>query len=312
MFDGRIISGITVFVKVAEAGSYARASDQVGLSPSGVGKAIARLEERTGFRLFDRTSRAFKLTAEGRLFLKEVKPLLERLGAAASPRNSGDMRGHLRISCDASFGVYLLMPAIGGLIERHPHLKVDLMIRDRIENMIADGFDCAIRFGEPEFGNLEKRFLFTSRVITCASPAYLGRRGVPLQPVDLLTGHDCIRLMDDLTGRPLVWNLENEDGHHHAISPDCSLIVNDAPSLLSGVKNGVGIVRALDFMVAAELGSGDLVEVLPSWNRRPWPAYIYTPERAHRSPALDAFIDFVAETFGAVGPQEAVADRGKL
>lgn len=112
MFDGRIISGIAVFVAVAEAGSYPGAAERLGLSRSGIGKAIARLEERTGLRLFDRTSRALKLTDEGRVFYDEVVPLLEQLSRAAAPSRPEEIRGRLRVSADAAFGTFLLMPSL--------------------------------------------------------------------------------------------------------------------------------------------------------------------------------------------------------
>lgn len=293
MFDGRIISGITVFVAVAEAGGYARASQHLGLSRSGVGKAVGRLEERTGLRLFDRTSRALKLTDEGRAFLEEVRPLLDRLGQAARPARPDELRGRLRVTCDAAFGTYLLMPSLPELVARHPRLKVELLIRDRIDNLLAEGVDIAVRFGEPEARDLHKRLLFRSRVVTCATPAYVARHGLPDRPEALLDGHQCLRLLDDVTGRPHGWSFLNEAGEQQRIAAEGSVTVNDAPSLMAGIQSGFGIGRALDFMVEAELRAGRLVELLPDWNHATWPAYMYLPARAHRSAGLEAFKAFI-------------------
>lgn len=293
MFDGRIISGITVFVAVAEAGGYARASQHLGLSRSGVGKSVGRLEERTGLRLFDRTSRALKLTDEGRAFLEEVRPLLDRLGQAARPPRPDELRGRLRVTCDAAFGTYLLMPRLPALVGRHPRLKVELLIRDRIDNLLAEGVDIAVRFGEPEARDLHKRLLFRSRIITCAAPAYLARHGRPDQPDALLDGHQCLRLLDDVTGRPHAWSLQSATGEMRRLAPEGSVTVNDAPSLMAGLQSGFGIGRALDFMVEAELRDGRLVELLPDWNHATWPAYMYLPARAHRSAGLEAFKAFI-------------------
>lgn len=293
VFDGRIIGGITVFVAVAQAGSYARAADHVGLSRSGVGKAIARLEERTGIRLFDRTSRALKLTDQGRGFLEEVTPLMERLGAIAAPGSSDQVRGRLRVSTDAAFGPFLLMPALPELLAAHPRLRIDLLVRDRIDNLLAEGADVAIRFGEPDARGLDKQAILQSRIVTCATPCYLSARGVPQVPDDLLGQHSCVRLIDDVTGKPHSWDFQNAAGDTRSISPDCGLVVNDAPLLLAGVLNHVGIVRLLDFIAEEHLRAGRLVEVLPAWNRRFWPAYLYTPETAHPSPAIQAFRRFV-------------------
>jgi len=293
MFDGRIISGITVFVAVARSGSYARAAEHVRLSRSGIGKAIARLEYRTGLRLFDRTSRALKLTAEGRAFLEEVEPLLDRLGNAAAPLQPNKVRGHLRVSTDAAFGTFLLMPVLPRLFEQHPALKLDVLIRDRIDNPIVEGVDVALRFGEPMFPDLHKRLVLHSRVVTCATPAYLQRRGIPMHPGDLHAGHTCIRLLDDVTAKPHSWIFVNKSGDRREVIPDGNLMVNDAPALLAGIDSGFGMGRMLEFIVADELRTGRLVEVLSDWNWRLWPAYLYTPASSHPSAGLEAFTRFV-------------------
>ena len=291
-FDGRIVSGITVFVVVAEAGNYARAATNLGLSRSGVGKSIARLEERTGLRLFDRTSRAIKLTDEGRAFLHDVAPLLDRLGEAAAPSTPHAVRGHLRVSADAAFGAYLLMPALPALVERHPKLRMDVLVRDRIDNLLFEGIDVALRFGEPEFRDLDKRLLLESRIVTCASAGYVERHGIPAQPEDMLDGHNCIRLIDDVSGKPHSWRFLNAAGERREIEPGCNIVVNDAPSLMAGMRADFGVIRALDFMVADDIRAGRVVEILPEWNRLRWPAYIYTRTRNHRSAGLDAFLTF--------------------
>ncbi|WP_061019888.1 LysR family transcriptional regulator [Bradyrhizobium sp. CCH5-F6] len=294
MFDGRIIGGITVFVAVAKAGSYARAADQVGLSRSGVGKAIARLEERTGMRLFDRNSRALKLTDQGRGFLEEVAPLMERLGAIATPDSLAEVRGRLRVSTDAAFGPFLLMPALPELLTAHPRLRIDVLVRDRIDNLLAEGVDVAIRFGDPDARGLDKQAILQSRVVTCATPAYLAAHGTPEAPEDI-ADRSGVRLIDDVTGKPHSWDFLNHAGETRSIAPDCSLVVNDAPLLVAAALNHVGIVRLLDFIAEEHLRAGRLVEVLPTWNRRMWPAYLYTPETAHPSPAIQAFKRFVFE-----------------
>jgi DNA-binding transcriptional LysR family regulator len=293
LFDGRIVAGITIFVAVAKAGSYAGATKQVGLSRSGVGKAIARLEARTGMRLFDRNSRALKLTDEGRVFLDEVMPMLERLGRIARPSTPDQLRGRLRIATDAAFGPFLLIPALPEFLTAHPHVKVDLLVRDRIDSLLLEGVDLAIRFGEPNAHGLNKRLLMRRRVVTCASRTYLDRHGAPTTPHDILDHHQCIRMLDDVTGKPHVWTFANAAGEQQPISPDCGLTLNDAPSLLAAVSNDHGIVRLLDFVAEEGLRSGRLVEVLPEWNHLMWPAYLYAPTNSYQSHAVDAVSSFV-------------------
>lgn len=293
LFDGRIISGITVFVSVAKAGSYSRAAEHVGLSRSGVGKAIARLEERIGRRLFDRSSRHLKLTDDGRAFLDEVAPLLEQLGDAALPSEPIEVRGRIRVSCDAAFGSFLLMPVLSELVQLHPRLKIDLLIRDRADNLLAEGVDVAVRFGEPDPRGLEKTLILESRVVTCASSTYVSRHGMPGKPEDLLHGHNCVRLIDDVTGKPHNWKFVRADGETREIVPDCNVVVNDAPAVLAGALTDFGVVRALDFMVEDHLKNGRIVEILPEWNNVLWPAYIYSPVDTYSSHGLKAFKTFV-------------------
>jgi DNA-binding transcriptional LysR family regulator len=293
MFDGRIISGITVFVAVAEAGSYAGAAERVALTRSGIGKAIARLEERTGKKLFDRTSRAIKLTDEGRAFLDEVVPLLEKLSQAAAPSRPEEIRARLRVSSDSAFGTFVLMPALPELIKRHPRLKIDLVIRDRMDNLLAEGIDVAVRFGEPDHPRTSKQSIFETRIVTCASRTYVDRYGVPSAPEALLDGHNCVRLIDDITGKPHRWDFLKADGTEQSITPDCNVTVNDVPSLIAAVLSNFGVCQIFEFMVKEHIHAGRLVEVLPEWNHRRWPAYLYAPARSHSSAGVQAFMDFV-------------------
>lgn len=293
LFDGRIISGVTLFVAVARAGSYTRAAEHVGLSRSGVAKAIGRLEDRTGRRLFDRTSRALKLTDDGRAFLDELTPLLEELNELVLPDEPSEVRGRLRVTADAAFGTFLLLPALPRLVETYPKLKIDLLIRDRVDNLLTEGVDVAVRFGEPDARGLDKTLVLRSRVVTCASRAYIDLHGAPQRPEDILESHRCVRLLDDISGKPHVWNFIHTNGEHRQIAPDCAVTVNDAPSVLAAALANFGLVRALDFTVEAQLKSGALVEVLPEWNNLMWPAYMYSPAKAHASQGLRSFKSFI-------------------
>lgn len=298
LFDGRIIAGITVFVAVSRTGSYSRAAEQLGLSRSGVGKAIGRLEERTGLRLFDRNARALKLTDEGRTFLEEAAPMLEALGRIAMPSTPAEIRGRLRVSTDGAFGPFLLIPLLPDFLAEHPHVKIDVLVRDRIDNLLLEGFDVALRYGEPDSRGLDKQLLVDSRVVSCASPGYLERFGTPRDPNDLVEHHRCIRMIDDVTGKPHIWNFIDADGRERPIAPDCGLTLNDAASLLAAALDDYGIVRLLDVVAEQHLREGRLVEILPEWNCLRWPGYLYTPVGAHRSPAIEAFKVFVRARLG--------------
>ncbi len=297
MFDDRILNGVSVFMSVVDSGSFARAADAVGITKSGVSRAIARLEARVGIRLFDRTSRALKLTDEGRLFYDQALPLiqgLERLTASARGSDD-DVRGRLRVNADAAFGHYFLAPRLGDLQDRYPNLHVDLLVRDRIGDLIAEGIDIAVRFGVPDGHGYERRLLLERRVVTCASAAFLERNGMPGTIEDLLSDR-CrkIRMFDPASGQIYPWHLI-VNGEPQPVEPRSQIVLNDAGAILAALLAGVGVARALDFTVAPFLATGELVEILPECNQFPWPAYVYYPRRAYPSPAVQAFVTFVSD-----------------
>jgi len=298
LFDGRIIAGITVFVAVARTGSYVRAGEQLGLSRSGIGKAIGRLEDRIGMRLFDRNARAIKLTDQGRAFLDETAPMLEALGRIATPATPENIKGRLRVSTDGALGPYLLIPILPDFLVEHPQVSVDLFVRDRADNLLLEGVDTAIRFGEPKAQDLDKKLLLQTRVVTCASSSYIERFGMPEDPTAVLKNHRCVRMIDEKTGKPHVWNFVNASGEQQAVAPSCGLTLNDAPSLVAAALSGYGIVRLLDIVAEDLLAQGKLIEVLPEWNNFYWPAFIYTAVDGHQSVAIEAFKQFVLSRLG--------------
>jgi DNA-binding transcriptional LysR family regulator len=151
-FDSRLLSGIQVLVATVEAGSFARAATTLGITPSGVSRAVARLEQRVGIRLFDRTARAVALTDEGRSFYQRVKPLLTGIEDAATEAAGAAavVRGRLRVNVDPFFARLVLAPRLGKFLAAYPELSVEIVGRDRLGDLVADGFDAAVRFGEPE------------------------------------------------------------------------------------------------------------------------------------------------------------------
>jgi DNA-binding transcriptional LysR family regulator len=189
-FDSRLLNGIEVLAAVVEAGSFVRAAESLGLTQSGVSRAVARLETRVGVRLFDRTARAIALTEEGRSFYQQVKPHLSSIEDAAIQAGGSAVavRGRLRINVDPFFARLVLAPHVGKFLATHPQLSLEILGRDRLGDLVADGFDAALRFGEPEPSSLVARRLLETRVLTCAAPAYLAERGRPAHPRELGDG----------------------------------------------------------------------------------------------------------------------------
>jgi DNA-binding transcriptional LysR family regulator len=295
-FDSRLLAGVGVLSVVVESGNFIRAGEALGLTPSGVSRAVARLEGRVGVRLFDRTPRAVTLTDEGRRFHAQVVPLLAGLEDAASEvaGAASGVRGRLRVNVDPWFARLALVPRLPGFLERHPGLSIELVVRDTLGEMVAEGFDAAVRFGEPEPSGLVARKLLETRVLTCAAPQYLARHGTPVHPRDL-ERHECLMFRDPVTGRPFAWEFRRGD-EVVSIKASGRLVLNDLSTKLAACAGGNGIAQTIELGLAPLLASGALVQVLPDWAEERFPLYAYYPSR-HLPPAkVRAFVDFVVES----------------
>jgi DNA-binding transcriptional LysR family regulator len=296
-FDSRLLSGIEVLVAAVEAGSFVRAAESLGITQSGVSRAVARLEQRIGIRLFDRTARAIALTDEGRGFYQQVKPLLTGIEDAATDAagSAAAVRGRLRVNVDPFFARFVLAPRVGKFLEAHPELSLEIIGRDRLGDLVSDGFDAAVRFGEPEPSTLVARRLLDIRVLTCAAPAYLARRGRPAHPRELADArHECIHFLDPATGRPFQWEF-HRGRQKLPVAVSGRLIVNNVGTMLSACVAGHGIAQVLSLGTEDLLDSGKLVELFPDWPGERFPLYIYYLSR-HVPPAkLRAFVDFVVD-----------------
>jgi DNA-binding transcriptional LysR family regulator len=291
-FDGRLLSGIGVMAAVVEAGAFSRAGEALGLSQSGVSRAIARLEERVGVRLFDRTARAVSLTDEGRRFFQDVRPLLASIEDAASLAAGAAslVRGRLRINSDTGFGQFVLAPNLPRFLSIYPELEVELAIRERPGDLVVDGFDLAIRFGEPQVSSLISRKILETHVLTCAAPSYVERFGTPMHPRDL-ANHECIQYREPLTHRHYAWVLESPKGKIE-VPTHGRLTVTDAGSLLAACIAGHGIAQPLELHARPHLDAGRLVQLLPDWAEERFPLLLYLPTRRLPSAKVRAFLDF--------------------
>jgi DNA-binding transcriptional LysR family regulator len=293
-FDARLLSGIGVLSAVVEAGSFARAGEAMGLTQPAISRAVARLEERVGIRIFNRTARAISLTDDGRRFYEAVAPLLAGIEEASTTAGGAKVavRGRLRVNTDGTFGHHALAPRMGEFLDRYPELSVEISVRDRMGDLVADGFDVAIRFGEPEPSSLKARLLLETRVLTCASLAYLERHGEPKHPRDLAEGHQCVLIRDSATGRPFQWEFQRGEEVVPFVAAG-RLIVNDTGSLLGACLGGVGIAQLLELYSKDLLSEGRVVQLLPNWADETFPLYAYHHASNLISAKVRAFLDFV-------------------
>ncbi|EYF04998.1 LysR family transcriptional regulator [Chondromyces apiculatus] len=299
--DPRLLNGLAVLAAIVESGNFARAAEVLGMTPSGVSRAVGRLEQRLGVRLFDRSPRAVVLTEEGRRLHEGVAPLLDGIEDAATEAAgaSREVRGRLRVHVDAAFGHLVLGPSVGAFLAQHPGVSLDYAVRERLGDLDAEGFDVAVRFGVPEMSSLTCRKLFETRVLTCAAPAYVARHGRPAHPRDL-AGHECIHFRNPVTGMPFAWELRRGE---EVVPVEVSgrLTVNDAGALMDACLSGHGIAQPLEVFARERIAAGKLVQLLPEWADERFPAYALHRSRTLASARVRAFLEFVvALTRGGV------------
>ena len=264
------LRALNVFVHAAEAGSFVGAAQRLGVSPSAVGKAIARLEERLGARLFNRSTRSLALTAEGGLLLERCRRIFAEVDAATRDMSlSQDTpRGRLRVSLPLA-GM-LLMPTLSAFMRTYPEIMLELDFTDRIVDVIEEGFDAVVRTGEVSDSRLMTRMLgaFEHRVV--GSPGYFERFGRPETPEDL-SGHACLQ--------------------HRFPS---TLSASTLEPLIYLAEQGQGLTCVPLFTVRRQLASGELEPVLTSFMKSTGKLRIVWPSSRHPTPKVRAFVDFVA------------------
>ncbi|SMG05886.1 LysR family transcriptional regulator [Paraburkholderia susongensis] len=299
-FDERVLNGMGVLTAIVDCGSFAAAGEALDMSQSGVSRSVARLEARLGIRLFDRTTRSVTLTDEGRRFYEQIVPLLGGLEEAAASASQGAsaVRGRLRVNMDPFFSRLVLGQRLGGFIEKHHELHLELVTRDQLGDMVEDGFDLAIRFGAPPVSPLVARKLLDTRILTVAAPSYLKKHGQPANPAELESGkHVCIKFRDPITGYPFAWEF-HRGRKKLAITPQGRLTINDAGTLHSVCIAGQGIAQILGLGSESLLASGKLVELFSDWRDAVYPLYALYPSRHHPPAKVRAFLDFIVSLTG--------------
>ncbi|MGF6306175.1 DNA-binding transcriptional LysR family regulator [Bradyrhizobium sp. i1.8.4] len=296
--DGRLVGGLVVLAAVADVRSFGKAAERLGMTQSGVSKAIAKLELRLDARLIHRTSRAVKLTEEGRALCERVAQHLAGIGEAAAEtsKSRSAIRGRLRVNVDPLFSRMVLSPKLSAFLLQNPEMELRIETRDRIADLVSDGFDLAVRFGEPMPSALIARRILDARVLTVASPAYIKRHGRPAHPRDLAGGaHQCILAIDPATGRPFDWEFWR-GSEVLPVAVTGRLTVTDSGTKLGACLAGFGIAQVIDLGLDDHLKSGALVELFPEWSDERFPLYVFYPSRNHVPAKVRSFINFVTDS----------------
>lgn len=287
-----------IFAQVVDQGSFTRAAASLGLSKATISKQVARLEERLGARLLNRTTRRLHLTDAGQAYYQACSRILHEIEAAegAVAQLQSKPRGRLRVSGPVSFGQRFLGAAIAELMTTYPELEVELVLSDRFVDIVEEGFDVAVRIASLTDSSLIARRLGPMRGYVCASPDYLRAHGHPQRPADL-AGHNCLLYSHESTGPR--WSFKGESGQT-TVQVEGTLRVNNGDVLRQAALHGVGLAFLPGFIVEEDIRRGRLVSVLEEWTE--WDAGIYAvyPHRRHLAAKVRVFVDFMVGRFDAL------------
>ncbi len=289
-------AAMSVFSKVVELGSFARAADRLELSTSAVSRHVADLESHLQTRLLNRTTRKLSLTESGHAFYERCVQVLADLDEAeqAAAQTSLVPRGTIKLTCGFSFGLLHLASAVAEYLARYPEVKFDVSLSDRVVDLVEEGFDLGVRIGSLGPANLIARKLGETRLIACASRAYLKKHGTPQTPEDL-AHHNCVTYayVPDST----LWRFRDQAGGERPVTVSGNVHANNGDLLTQAAVSGVGIVFEPEFIVGEALAAKKLVRLLEAYEPAPLGIYAVYASRKHLSAKVRSFVDFLAERF---------------
>jgi len=297
-FDSKILNGIVIFSEVITAGSFTKAAENSGHSASYISKEVNKLEARLGVRLLNRTTRSVSLTPEGELYFQQCQQIISTAQEATSLLSGHQLepQGTLRINCLVSFGLSKLRPILAEFISRHPKINVELELNDKKIDMVADGFDLAIRATRvQEDSSLICRRIMTSHIVTLASPDYLSEHGTP-RVIEELSSHQTISY--SYLKQPEIWTYASPDGGSIDIPVKSRFISNSPEMELALCIAGQGITRLPAFNLSDELETGKLILLFPTIPKLDIGVHLVYPSRKHMSSKVRHFIDFIMQELG--------------
>jgi DNA-binding transcriptional LysR family regulator len=287
------LSGIVAFVRTAETLSFVAAARSLGISPSAVGKNVARLEQAMGVRLFQRSTRRVHLTAEGALFFERCRRILDDLQDAEAMLSHAVQapRGKLRVSLPA-VGYRFLLPHLSEFRRLYPEIELDLDFNDSLVDVIDEGIDVAIRSGSLPDSRLMARRLGPFRFVLCAAPSYLKHKGIPRTPA-ALEQHDCVHYRFVTTGKLMSWSMATAT-QGTQLRLKSVLTCNNMEAVLSAAIDGHGIAYVPDFLVNQAIHEGRLQTVLDDHVTDQGQFWAVWSSSRHLTPKIRVFVDFIA------------------
>jgi len=291
---------IPVFVTVVESGGFSPAAKLLGISKSAVSKRVTQLEEQMGVKLLHRTTRKLSLTEAGEHFFQHARIAHQAAKDAqdAVAQLQGEPQGRLRINTPMSFGRLHIAPLIPEFLKRYPKISIEMVMDDKVADLIGEGFDIAIRGGDLPDSSLIARKLAPLRNVLCASPEYIEKHGRPIE-LNQLADHNC--LIFTYSKDIKEW-LFIKDGQTQSVEVTGNYNVNNSEALREALLQGVGIGRLPTFVAGPDIKSGKLVSLFEEYQMPDKTIYAVFPERQYLPSKVRAFIDFAVEYLGGDNP----------
>lgn len=286
-----------VFMGVAEASSFTRAADNLGLPRATVTTTIQGLENLLKVRLLNRTTRSVSLTPDGAAYYERCVRIIKELEETEAAFQDAARRpqGRLRVDVSGPIGRRILIPRLCEFHSRNPDVELVIGMGDRPVDLVQEAVDCVIRVGELVDSTLVARRIGSLSFATCGAPAYLERHGEP-RTLEDLQHHKAVNYFSSVSGRNFDWDFV-VDGVSVPVRMDGRVAVNDVDAYIACGLQGFGLIQPARFMALPHLERGELKEILPAWKPPPLPMSVLYPQNRHLSPKVRAFADWVAELF---------------
>src|SRR5690349_2979981 len=291
---------LQVFLAVARLRSFSGAARELGVSTSAVSQAVKQLEEQLRVVLLTRTTRSVSPTDAGKRLVDSAGPAMRRALAALTEVSAqpGEVVGRVRISVGRRAVPFVITPVLPTFRARHPRIEVEVVLEDRLVDIVGEGYDAGVRLSEAiERDMVQVRLTDEFRFVVVGAPEYLARHGTPRRPEDLLR-HECITFRSATTGALYAWELER--GKRNWRVPVRGGVVTNEPHLcVTLAERGLGLVYTFEPSVAEQLRTGRLKTVLESYSPTVPGFFLYYPSRAQSSPALRLFVEVARELTGS-------------
>jgi LysR family transcriptional regulator for bpeEF and oprC len=292
------IGAIAAFVSASEGGSFTAAAAELGITASGVSKAVSRLESELRIRLFNRSTRSLSLTPDGTALYQRFRQVLNDLDDAklAMMQAQTAPSGRLRVSMPAVFGRLRVMPAISAFMRRYPLVSIEASVTDRFVEVVEEAFDVVIRIGDLPDTSMIARRLGAVHFVVSASPVYWNQHGRPKHPRDL-EKHRCVSFVSPQTRQLMEWGFL-DNGRSYTHTPSGDLVLDNGEAVVDAAVLHAGPIYCHNYMIEQHETGGRLEAVLSDFGAAPQPVVVMYPQNRHLSARVRVFVDFMVEYFG--------------